>query len=416
VPSITSAGANVTTPQFIDYNWKSPYMLQYNLSVQQQLPWDMGISVGYVGNHGVHLPTIRDSNPIFPTSTRPCSTPADVCVNGVVDLWDNGSPAFTPINPNMPSTINIATVSDSHYNALQVVLNKRTSYGLQFQTSYVYSRVLDDTQGQENVRDCSVGAGIQGTDTLHTRVDKGPACFNVPYNFQFNMVYHFPLKTTGNALLRGVVNGWWVGNIVSVQAGEPISVVLQGNRSNQIDQGQQDRANINTAALIAAYPCSAANPCSYTPIPFNKSTVIQGTNVTGPETVQKYLNPAMFSISPETLSPTQTNPGCAPACTIGQLGDAGRDFLSGPNARDWAFSLVKDTKIGFLGEAGLVEFRAEFFNILNHPDFAPPNTNVFSGNQADLSPFSEKPGGSFGKITVQQNIPRQIQLALRIEF
>ena len=64
----------MTTPQFIDYHWKSTYMIQWNASVQQQLPWDMGISVGYVGNHGVHLPTVRDSNPILPTSTAPCSS------------------------------------------------------------------------------------------------------------------------------------------------------------------------------------------------------------------------------------------------------------------------------------------------------------------------------------------------------
>jgi Carboxypeptidase regulatory-like domain/TonB dependent receptor/TonB-dependent Receptor Plug Domain len=419
---ILATGANATTPQFIDYNWKSPYMLQYNLSVQQQLPWDMGISVGYVGNHGVHLPTVRDSNPIFPTSTVSCASDiSGVCVTGgVVDLWDSGSPKFTPINPNMPSTINVATVSDSRYNALQIVLNKRTSHGLEFQTSYVYSKVLDDTQGQENVRDCSVGAGIQGTDTLHTSVDRGPACFNIPHNFQFSMVYHFPKMTNGNAILKGAANGWWVGNIVSVESGLPISVVLQGNRSNQIDQGQQDRANINTAALIAAFPCNGTTECkSYTPIPFNKSTVIQGTATTGPETVQPYLNSAMFSISPETLSPASEQANCpvgAGTCTIGQLGNAGRDFLQAPHARDWAFSLVKDTKVGFLGEAGLVQFRAEMFNVLNHPDFAPPNTNAFAGNQPDLGPFSEKPGSSFGKITAQQNIPRQIQLALRIEF
>ncbi len=271
--SITSGGVNVTTPQFIDYNWKSPYMLQYNVSVQQALPWNMGISVGYVGNHGIHLTTIRDSNPIFPTSTRSCSTPADVCVNGAVDLWDDGSPKFTPINPNMPSTINIATVSVSRYNALQVVLNKRISHGLQLQTSYVYSKVYDDTQGQENVRDCSVGAGIQGTDTLHPRqVDWGPACFNIPNNWEFSMVYHFPTLANGNRFLKGAANGWWTGTIASLQSGEPIDVVLAGNRSNQIDQGQQDRANVNTAALIAAFPCNAANPCKYTPVPFNASS------------------------------------------------------------------------------------------------------------------------------------------------
>ena len=88
----------------------------------------------------------------------------------------------------MPSTINIATVSVSRYNALQLVLQKRISHGLQLQTSYVYSKVYDDTQGQENVRDCSVGAGIQGTDTLHPRqVDWGPACFNIPNNWELKL-------------------------------------------------------------------------------------------------------------------------------------------------------------------------------------------------------------------------------------
>ena len=72
----------VFTPTFIDYNWKSAYMIQYNASVQQQLPWNMALGVAYVGNHGVHLPTVRDGNPIFPTSSGPCGDPASVCVDG----------------------------------------------------------------------------------------------------------------------------------------------------------------------------------------------------------------------------------------------------------------------------------------------------------------------------------------------
>ena len=422
-PEVASGGANVTTPQFIDYNWKGTYMIQWNASVQQQLPWDMGILVGYVGNHGVHLPTVRDSNPIFPTSTVPCSSdPSGVCVHGAVDLWDDGLPSFTPINPNMPSTINVATVSESSYHAFQVVLQKRIGHGLQFQTSYVRSQVYDDTQGQENVRDCSVGAGIQGTDTLHPRlVDWGPACFNVPNNWELSMVYHFPTIANGNSFLKGAANGWWIASIASLQSGEPIDVVLGGNRSNQIDQSQQDRANINTAAIISAFPCTGAT-CKYTPVPFNAGSA---TNVQisypsggGIAKVQYFTNPAMFSLSPETMSPASeqsaSNAFCP--CTIGQLGNSPRDFLPGPHARDWSFSLVKDTKVGFLGEAGMIQFRAEAFNFLNHPDFGAPNTTVFAGNQSDLGPFSEKPTGKFGLITKQLNSPRQIQLALRIEF
>jgi hypothetical protein len=309
---------------------------------------------------------------------------------------------------------------------LQIVLNKRTSHGLQLQASYVRSQVYDDTQGQENVKDCSVGAGIQGTDTLHPRqVDWGPACFNIPNNFELSMVYHFPLIANGNRFLKGAANGWWVASIASLQSGEPIDVVLGGNRSNQIDQSQQDRANINTAASIAASPCSTANPCAYTPVPFNASSAtnlqIKYNPVPGKiATVQFFANPDMFSISPETLSPaSEQTANCVNyggVCTIGQLGNSPRDFLEGPHARDWSFSLVKDTKAPFLGEAGMIQFRAETFNILNHPDFSAPNTTVFAGNQPDLGPFSESPTSKFGLITHQLNNPRQIQLALRIEF
>jgi hypothetical protein len=77
---------------------------------------------------------------------------------------------------------------------------------------------------------------------------------------------------------------------------------------------------------------------------------------------------------------------------------------------------VKDTKIGFLGEAGMIEFRAEMFNILNHPNFGPPSAGVFSGSSTDRGPFSEPPHGGAGQITTQQGIPRQIQFALRLEF
>jgi hypothetical protein len=419
---LTSAVLNVpssTTPEFMEYHWLSPYMIQYNVSIQQQLPWDMGLGVAYVGDHGVHLPTTRDSNPIFPTSTGPCGNPASLCVNGKVQFWDTGSPKYVNVNPNMPSTLNHATVSESRYNGLQVVLTKRVSHGLEFESSYTHSRVTDDTQGQENVRDCLVAGGLLGVDPLYPKqVDTGPACFNVPNNWEFNMLYHFPDFKTGSGFLTKVANGWWISSIVSIESGEPFSVILGGQRSNSgVLQGQADRVNLNTPALLAKYPCtsqpgqppSGNNPCAYTPILYNPNTVITGN-------INQWYNPAMFSISPMSNSPDSEQAGPSCPCTIGQLGTSGRNILSGPPVRGWDFSLVKDTKLGFLGEGGVLQFRAEVFNILNHPNFGEPAAGAFAGNSSDLSPFSEAPTQGAGQITQQQGTPRQIQFALRIEF
>jgi hypothetical protein len=401
-PGVTSG----VTPQFMDYDYKSPYMIQYNVSVQQQLPWNIALGVAYVGNHGIHLATIRDSNPILPTSFRSCGDPAGLCVGGKVPFWDSNSSAYANVNPNMASTINVGTFAASRYNALQIVLEKRTSHGLQFDTAYTHSRVTDDTQGQANVQDCVSSGGLLGTYPLVQSVDNGPACFNIPNNWEFSALYHFPNRMAGNGFTAKALNGWFISSIVSVESGEPFSPIVGNNRSQSgVLQGQNDRANLNTTALLAAYPCNAANPCAYTPVPYDSNTVITGR-------VDQWFNPKMFSLSPECLGPGLTN--CSNA--VGQLGTAGRNILSGPPLRNWDFSLVKETKLGFLGEAGKLEFRAEFFNVLNHPNFKAPGAQVFAGRFRDLTPFSEAPSSGGGQLTKMEGKPRQIQFAVRLEF
>jgi hypothetical protein len=302
---------------------------------------------------------------------------------------------------------------------LQVVLNKRTTHGLDFQTAYTLSRVSDDTQGQENVRDCSASAGLQGTYPLDQHVDWGPSCFNVADNLALSLTYHLPTLSTSNRFVQKAANGWWLGSIAIIQTGFPFSVITTENRSESgVLQGQNDYANINTPAMLAAHPCNAANPCAYTPVAYDPTTVITGN-------FNQWYNPAMFSIPPVTASPAAEQASCPPAtptCNfIGQLGNSGRDILTGPPFRNWDFSLVKDTKVGFLGEAGLIQFRAEFFNVLNHVNFALPNGIAFSGTDSDLTPFSESPRGSAGSIT-KTVVPsggtgaRNIQFALRLEF
>lgn len=421
-PNNPAVQANLT-PLYLDYNLKSPYMIQYNVSFQRQLPWNLAATVAYVGNHGVHLFTYREGNPIFPTSTMPCGDPASLCVNGSVPLWDPGAPSYTTVNPHISSTTNVATVSESQYNALQLDLQKETSHGLEFDASFTHSQTYDDTQGQSPTADCSVSGAIGGTYPLAPRaVDWGPACFNIPNNFEFTMLYHFP-SPKGTGFLSKALGGWFVGNIISIQGGLPFSPVLSNNRSQSgVLQSQLDRANINTAALLAKYPCTSqpgqapagSNPCAYTPVAYNPNTVITGS-------VDQWFNPNMFSISPQFPAPSADEQAAcggtlaAPCDFIGQLGTVPRDFLTGPPLRNWDFSLVKDTKVRFLGEAGNIEFRAEFFNVLNHPNFGEPGAGVFAGNTGDTGPFSE-PTAPGGAINTMQGTPRQIQFALRIEF
>jgi hypothetical protein len=297
--------------------------------------------------------------------------------------------------------------------------------------------VTDETQGQANIQDCIVSGGLLGVYPLNPQVDKGPACFNIRNNWEVSMLYHFPNLMKGNGLLPKMLNGWFISSIVSIQSGQPFTPIVDANRSNSgVMQGQQgERVNINTPALIAKYlplctslpgkpaPSSAAdtNPCPYTPIPYDPNTVITGDP-------NQWFNPAMFSLAPAPLSPDSEQPPCwfvnprPSTCTpntIGQLGTAGRNILTGPPERNWDFSLVKETKLGFLGEGGMLEFRAEFFNILNHPNFSGRglHTSIFDGIPGDVTPFSEPAHGSAGAVQNQlENNQRQIQFALRLEF
>jgi hypothetical protein len=396
-------------------------MIQYNASVQQQLPWNMALGVAYVGNHGVHLPMVRDGNPIAPTSFGPCGDPASVCVGGQVPFWDTSAANYTNLNPHFGSDINIATAATSRYNALQAVLQKRTSHGLELEAAYTRSRVTDETQGQSNVQDCITSGGLLGVYPLNTSVDRGPACFNILNNWEINVLYHFPDPVKSNGFLSKVANGWFMSSIVSIQSGQPFSPLIATNRSNSgvLQGGQGDRPNINTAALLAAYPCTSQpgqppagnNPCAYTPVVYNPKTVITGDP-------NNWVNGAMFSMPPNCTGPGLTN--CSN--TIGQLGTALRNSLVGPAERNWDFSLVKDTKLGFLGEAGNLEFRAEFFNVINHPNFSGQHfsTTIFPGPSPtsttnDPTPFLEPPSG--GHVTQEVlDGQREIQFALRFEF
>jgi hypothetical protein len=385
-------------PQGIDYNAYRPALVQYNVTVEHQFPANLALSVSYAGSRGAHLWMVVEGNPEVPTII-------------------NGSPTWTGFSPRVnqnivnsgfgSSIIDINTLAASWYNSLQVLVRKRLGHGLEFQSAYTFSKTLDTTQGQMNVADCSATGNMQSQNPYNLLLDKGPSCFDVTHNWRFNVLYHFP-TIASNGFASKFVNGWWMGSIVSAQTGFPFSPVGSSNRSNSATlQGQAERPDLVTTATGNF-------------VPFNANTVISPHGDPNLLVGVDWLNPFMFQMPQTTFSPTAA-PVCAtaagpsnPACYIGRLGNAGRNILRGPGLQNWDFSLVKDTKVRFLGEGGLIQFRAEFFNVLNHTNLGNPNATIFRTDATHTGPFSAAPLASAGQITTTAAPSRQIQLALKV--
>jgi carboxypeptidase family protein/TonB-dependent receptor-like protein len=397
-------GSSITT---INYNIGQPHIVQYNLTVERQLPGAMALSVSYVGSRGFDLWTIREFNWNIPLSI---TNGLEYWGPGVLNYGGgpfvpNTSP-LTTVNPNWNSAEMYTTGAYSWYNSLQAELIKRVSHGLQFQATYTYSQSLDTAQAQQYSNDCGINApgSTSGVDPIFPINDKGPACTDEPHDFSLSVLYHFPNIKSANFAAK-ILHGWWVGNIVSIQSGLPFAPNTVGLISNSgVFRGDQgDRPNYVTAANLAA--ALAVNPNA---VVYNRNTINAGGNAS------QWFNPNMFTL----VGPAQTAPcpsidpnDLASMCSFGYLGDASRDVLRGPGLRTWDFSLNKDTALPLLGEAGKLEFRAEFFNILNHANFGLPNGTIFAATITNETPLR-----GAGQILYTNTPSRQIQLGVKILF
>jgi hypothetical protein len=387
------------------YHVGQPYNIQYNLVVQRQLTRNTAISVAYVGSRGVHLWEQIEGNPTIPTAV----------VNGVqywsdaVPLCQTGATPTCRINPNFASVITNNTVGVSHYDSLQVVVNKRLSSGLQAQAAYTYGHSLATPIGQLVNSDCAGAPEMDyGVSSDARAYDYGPSCFDLRHKFRLSLLYYFP-NIESNGLLSKLVNGWWTGNIVALQTGFAFTPILASNRSNSgnLSTGP-DRVDINTQAIAQGTVLANAEGGDYVAaanfIPYNPRTVITGNP-------NQWFNPNMFHMQPMVPCPNNA------ALTCGILGNATRGILRGPNLGEWDFSIVKDTAVPLLGKQGSVQFRTEIFNILNHTNFGmPASATVFNGATSVLGAYQQTPLAGAGQITTTATTSRQIQFALKLIF
>ncbi|OFW35304.1 MAG: hypothetical protein A3J28_16670 [Acidobacteria bacterium RIFCSPLOWO2_12_FULL_60_22] len=346
--SFPTAGKDLRGP---DYHLQQPHMLSYNLTVERELPFAIAFRLAYGGSRGINLVKQTEGNPTVP-QVLPDGRP----------FW-TGNESRT--NPNWETFSYQTGGSNSWYNSLQFVLTKRLSKGLQFESAYTWSKLIDEAQGQTPGDAQSTQAGSQISDPSRRAVDRGLGISDVPHNWRFNAIYRLP-----GASLEGVAgkvfSGWWASGILSVQNGPPFSPTLTSNRSRSNTKNTTDRPDL---------------------LPGRKANTILGDP-------NRWYDPSVFSVPP-----------------AGFLGTAGRNILRRPGLANLDLTLAKDTRLPFLGENGKLVFRAEIFNILNRANFGVPNVTVLAGVR-DV----EAPLANAGRISNTDTTSRQIQLALKILF
>ncbi len=252
------------------------------------------------------------------------------------------------VNPYWQSITLQCSCANSWYNSLQVLVTKQLSKGLQFQGNYTFSKNLDEGSGQQ-----SADNSTSGIDPQFPRSDLGPAVFDVTHNFRFNALYHMP-HFTDQRLLGGVVNGWWMSTIISLQSGYPFTATT-GNQSYSANSGDYPDLAPGRSVYSVTHGFSTANGIDACPTAGERLGTFGSNGL--------YFDPCAFILQqPGTLS------------------DVSRDLFRGPGTNDVNFSVVKDTPVRYLGEGGQIEFRAEIFNLFNHPNFSLPAAGVYTGS------------------------------------
>ena len=353
-------------------NLPTPYSQAWNLDVQHQLPGKMLLDVAYVGTTGTHLPRFRQIDQAYITQAQINALTPDVVTR--MELLGIPPPVAVFLSHNiglMPSIVRgpyfgfaqIFEAEDSMssaYNGLQVKLNKQFSHGLTFGAAYTYSKSIDGASD-------FFGSGANGStifpqNNYDTAAEKGLSDFDIRHRFVFNYIYSFPsLRNAWSNFPSRLGDGWQISGIITAQTGQPFSVLTGANQSST-GLGD-DRANVS------------------------------GDPNAGPKTVAEYFNTAAFSLN-------------APLT----FGNSGRNIVTGPGFTDVDFALMKTTVIT---EHTNLQFRAEFFNIFNHPNFALPNNVLTSPSFGALF---QTPDVAQNNVGLGSGGPRLIQFALKFIF
>ena len=379
----------------VNQKLRTPYTANWNINVQQALGGDTMLQVGYVANRGILLYSVTDPNQVNPlyddgseTIGRPYATNCPVSEGG----QGFGGPCF----PWIGFESYLSNYANSSYNSLQVTLTKRYSKGLYLLAGYTYGHAIDtSTSNLANVPQ----------NSLDYRAERGNGDFDIRNRFTLSVVYNIPSVKSKWQLLEG----WQVTTIAMLEGGEPYTFTDYDDDISETGEGEDRWNMVGPAKNIHWSPINTVpyiTPDSF--ITDNNGNVIGGNqqciNAAVPGSVNQLATFGCFVSGSTVLTP--------PA--YGTFGDMGRNIFRGPSFRNWDFSL---TKMFRFNDRLSMQLRAEFFNILNHPNFDVFTLNNDLGSPDSLGTVIATPDvGAASNPVIGSGGSRHIQLGIKFLF
>lgn len=354
-------------------NWRPPTIYHYSLGVQTRLPGGAILDVGYSGSRDLHTilgrtinqaPLASPENPIRGQTTN---TVANIPLRAPYLGWTANTMYY------------FGTDGQAWYNSLQLSVTQKFRHGFQYQAAYTWMRLLSPVPGFTTGSNEFGPTGDQTQLRTHG-TGYGPD-YNVrPQRFVLSAYYAIPTPWKANHLLASALGGWSLATATVVQDGQQSSILYN---------------NIYNAYGISSDRASYAPGC-------NASNVSTRGSVS--QRVNNYINTACF-----TAPPVVGDDGVATG-----FGDTPNGILREPYQAVVDLSLAKSQKVPWPSEGASLQFRADFFNALNHPNFLGPD-NTYNCSAYDPSGACIN-WGAFGTISSMSTNPRVIQLALRFAF
>jgi hypothetical protein len=350
-PGTPAPAGSLISPSNVQPDIATPAVLSWTLRVEQEISPRTSITVGYVGSHSYHQILSEDMNEPVP----------QVLADGTVYYPSGAQNA----NPELANSTSWVSQGVGLYNALEVDVRRSFGNGLQFRGNYTYAKNLDDGSAWNTSVSGNTPAFVEFP--LNPKLDWGPAATDVRQMASVNASYELPFGphrhflNHASAPVNVVASGWTASAIVTAQSGFPFSPQLGYNPTGNGDTRNPVRPNWNPNFSGSLYP----------------------------RTANEYFNPEAF------LPPAK-----------GTYGNVSRDALTGPGLSELDFSATKNSH--FTERVGL-QFRAEFFNILNHTNFLTPNEVVYTSATSGISPTA-------GVVTATSTTTRQIQFGAKLLF